>query len=233
LPGSVPIHAQNSNEILDRHISAIGGKELINKVQTIIIKQKFISDNVETITLIYSKRPNFYRQEYYFKEATIIRSYNGKEAWMQKIFPDGSIQMPTILSPEKTKLLIEDLIYPLGNNLSSSPLNKEPFSYISRGIVNGRSVYILKSTGSNQVTETSFIDDKTYLEIRRIQSNAQNKQEREINYDDFRTTSGLKIPFHITESINSKIVMETKILDFIINNTVPVRWTPIFGQRSL
>jgi len=73
--------ATKADEIIGKHVEAIGGLEKIRAIKTLRVEGRLEQQGIELPFTIWMKRPNRSRMDIDFKIGMIVQSYNGKKAW--------------------------------------------------------------------------------------------------------------------------------------------------------
>jgi hypothetical protein len=189
LPGS--IFAQDASRIIDQYVKAVGGAKNLSKVRTLLIDGT-IQASEEANPGTYSfraKLPNRYYSELRHAGKTNIEAYNGKSAWHQ----EDSGQFATLLGPQALELEAAAQYY----NSRQVGLSKNKIGTAFKGMasVNGRETYDVELTYPTGIQWEVFFDPQTHLIVGEKATLAGIPQE--IDYDDYRMTNGIKVPYQM------------------------------------
>jgi len=75
------IYGQTVDEIIDKHIKALGGMDNINAIKTVKMTGKFGGGGFDAPVTFYIKRPDEARMEISFQGQDMIRASNGTDGW--------------------------------------------------------------------------------------------------------------------------------------------------------
>jgi outer membrane lipoprotein-sorting protein len=158
-----PLSAQTADEIIARHIRAIGGMEHIQAVTTLRATGRFTGGGGFEATLaIENKRPNKIRSEFSLQGMTGVTAYDGQTGW--KIQPWQGKKDAEPLSEDEMRSVMEDADF-------DGPL----INYQQKGIrvelvgtdqVEGTDVYKLKVTLASGDVRFYYLDTENYIPIK-------------------------------------------------------------------
>ena len=185
------LRAQTADEIVAKYTAAIGGKEAIASVKSLILEstvQVMGNDLPSTTTILAGKG---YKNESDFNGTKIIQCVSEKGGWM--LNPMAGAATPTAMPDEQLKgAKMQMQIAPLAD-------------YAANGYkveLTGKDTadYKLKMTG-NGVDVTLYINMKTYLLDKLVNANGQGG-EVAISFSDYRKIDG-GLLFSFAESLES------------------------------
>ncbi len=201
---ALPTWAIDVDTIIQKHIEAIGGKDLISKIQAIRIEGKGSFQGIEAPMTVYQKRPNKVRLEMSIQGMTFVQASNGIEAWW--INPFLGKNEPALMPEEQ------------GKNFRENADFISPFLYVKeRGYtvkfegeddLEGTPVYKV-SIKRNDIVEYHYFDKETFLDLK--QEVTQKMMDKEVTvenvFGDFNTYDGLVIPTSIETRMNGQTTM--------------------------
>jgi hypothetical protein len=187
---ALPVRADEAKKILDEYSKAAGGGKALAKLQTLAIDGSIQPTGDETPgTYTFKiKRPNRLYTELRLNGKTLIESYNGKSAWHQA---DGEIS--TLLGPSAIAMEAASEYY--NSRLQQLPKLKIGVAYKGESQIRGRAVRELELTYPTGVVWQVFFDSQTHLILQ--EKTESGGVPREMDYDDYRSVEGLKIPYKI------------------------------------
>ena len=197
--------AQDASKIIDQSVKAAGGTKALSKIQTLSIDGAIESTAGEkpgTCTLRV-KQPNRYYTEFRTGGKTSIEAYNGKSAWHQ----DESGQIATLLGPQALEM--EAAAQHYNSRLLNLSKKKIGAAFKGTASVYGHATYQVELTYPTGIQWEVFFDQQSHLIVAEKASLAGVVQE--IDYDDYRTTNGVKIPY--------KLEIHRGADDYVVNVT--------------
>ena len=201
---------QMVREIIGKYIEALGGIEKLSLIKTLIIEGSVKmawpeSEKVIKRQRILKKAPDFYRQEWYYPNRTIIMATSKFGNWQKNIDKDKILPWKF---PEKSKnfqLFHQRILGPL----ISSEKNEHSF-YLDEdwNYQEGEHVkLILKSQG--KTIADLYFDKKTGLIIKKDTPGIT------IFYHDYKKFDGILFPCRIIEKVNNTSYQHIDLIDSI------------------
>ena len=193
-------NSQTVDDIINSYITAIGGMDKINSIQTVIVAAKFSGMGVDIPVMETVKRPDKVRQEMTFQGQQMTRAYDGTVAWGTNPF-SGS-KDPEKMNAEETKDMKELIVSAIkdGTVIDHIPA-RSLFKVISVELLgkedmDGTDVYKIKLTDKDGDITTFYFDAKSYLLIKA--AGKRKMKEKEINfetvYGDYKSEDGYLMP---------------------------------------
>ena len=192
--------AQTVDEIIEKHIAAVGGPDKIQAIQTLKLTGTVTRGaGFETRFTLYWKRPNLARSETEIRGETMIQAYDGKTAW--GIVPFRGNAGPRELPQRLALALLQraDFTSPLVNHqekgFSVALLGKEEFE--------GTEVYKLQLRREDaERTIYVYLDAEHYMELKRVvQGKTPEGNEFEFTtlFSDYKPVQGVMMA-HVRET---------------------------------
>src|SRR5208337_4440149 len=180
--------AQDAAKIIEQSVKAAGGAKNLAKVQTVLIDGS-IQAAEDTTPGTYSfrvKLPNRYYTEVRNGGKTVIEAYNGKSAWHEA----EAGQIATLLGEQALEMEAAAQYY----NSHLLSLSKKKIGVAFKGTVSvrGHETYQVELTYPTGIQWEVFFDQLSHLVVGEKATLA--GIPREIYYDDYRTTNGVKLP---------------------------------------
>ena len=188
--GLISARAQTADEIISKHIDAIGGKDKLSQINSVHIESTISAmgnDGPSTINLVNGKG---FRLESEINGQKIIQVFTDKGGWAINPFAGGNDAQP-----------IPDDQYKAGRD--QIDIGGPLFNYASKGskvelLGKEDSAYKIKLTNKDSVVTTYYIDPTTYYVKKSVQTMSMMGQDMEVTRtsSDFRKTDfGVVYPF--------------------------------------
>ena len=187
---ALPTRAQDPQKIVDQYIKAIGGSKNLSKAKTVTIEGTFQTPDGKTGTYTLDTRlPNRYYSEIVLGDTSLIEAYNGKSAWHRA----ANGEFSTLVGADGTQLEAAGQYY--NSHLVDFKKNKIGIGFAATSKVRGKDALELEVTTMTGVKRHVFFDPQSHLVVKEAATIG--GIEQQILYDDYRTVSGLKIPYKI------------------------------------
>ncbi len=177
-------HAQTADEIIEKHITAIGGLENWEKVTSVKITGSMNFSGVEIPITITTLQKKGQRVEYTVNGMTGYQLLTTTGGWGYTPFAGQT--KPEAVAPEKVKESQDDL--DIQGPLIDYKAKGNQVTFLGKDQVDGTECYKLKVVCAGGKEKTMFIDAANYYHIRTVEkSKANGKEEEDIsNYGNFR-----------------------------------------------
>jgi hypothetical protein len=212
------IYAQSADDIINKHLDAVGGKDLLNKITSMYMEvstQVMGNEMTGTVTVLNGKG---YKSESNFNGQTIIQCITDTAGWM--VNPMAGITQPTPMPGDayKTGRLQIDVEPML--NYAAKGYKAELLGTDSVGTVNA---YKIKLTTSDSIVFTFFIDPSTYYTVKTSFDGQVMGQNVDIasTYSNYKKTDfGFIFPYTIDTNFSGQLSYATTITKLEINKPV-------------
>jgi hypothetical protein len=184
------VRGQDVQKIVDQYIKAAGGAKALSKARTITIEGTFQTPDGKAGTYTLDTRlPNRYYSELVAGDTSLIEAYNGKSAWHRA----ANGEFVTLVGAEGSQLEAAGQYY--NSHLVDAKKNKIGIGFAAFSNVRGKDAAEIEVTTMTGVKRHVFFDSKTHLILKEEASIGGIDQQ--ILYNDYRSLSGLKIPYKI------------------------------------
>ena len=212
------LKAQSVDDILAKHIEAIGGKEKLAAIKSVRMETTLSINGADAAGSTIVINGKGYRSESDWSGQKVIQVYTDKSGWTQN--PFMGINDPTALADE---------LYKMGQyQIYIVPL----LDYASRGgkaellgqeKVGDANTYKIKLTDANGLASTYFFDPTTYYLIKSITALDLGGQKTDVTttYSDYmKTDNGWMVAQNTGIDFGGQFNMTSKINKVEINGTV-------------
>jgi hypothetical protein len=212
------IYAQSADDIISKHIEAIGGKEVLNKVSSMYMEvstQVMGNEMTGTVTVLKGKG---YKSEANFNGQKIIQCVTDTAGWM--VNPMAGVIQPTPMPAEAYKMSKLQLDVEPTLNYAEKGYKAELLGTDSAGNIKA---YKIKFTTPDSTAFIFFIDPSTYYTVKTTFSGQVMGQNVDIvsSYSNYKKTdSGFIFPYTIDTDFNKQFSYTTTITKVEINKPV-------------
>jgi outer membrane lipoprotein-sorting protein len=221
---SVSAYAQTIDEIVDKHVAALGGLDKISAVNTMVIERSLAVNGMEIPNKTILVVGKSLRNESVAMGHTMVQVVDGGKGWMIRPTVMGGTGEPEDLPAEMLRQQMSSLD-PFGG-LVNYKEKGNTVELIGKEKVDKKDVYHIKLTTKDGQAVDEYLDANSFL-ISKIKMSA-NGQESQIDLSDYKQVEGVKIPFtmDIASSqmslsfVTSKVAVNTKIDEAIFKKPV-------------
>jgi hypothetical protein len=218
--GSVTIsQAQTAEEIVTKHIDAIGGKDKLAQINSIYQENtiEVMGNEATSKTTIVNGKG--FKSEVDFGGQKIVQCITDKGGW--SINPMMGQTSAEPMTEEQFNYGKEQL--DIGGPLLNYAAKGHKVEFLGKEDVNGVSALKLKMTTKANVESTFFIDPSTYYVIRNVSKANLNGQEMEttVNYSDYKKTDfGFVMAYSTEVNLPQGLTVKSKTTKVEINKPV-------------
>jgi outer membrane lipoprotein-sorting protein len=211
LLSATPVEAPlTADQIVQKHVEAIGGMVKLNAIQTLVVSGKAsILGQTEVPLTIQVKRPNMLRLAMKFQGSEIVQAFDGVTAWTRNPLIGAEAKAS---SEEDTRAAEESSDF-IGGNLVDYKSKGNMVELVGKEEIAGVAVYKLKITKKNGSVEYDYLDAKSFLPIKTEGRRRQLGQEvlYESKIADYKPVEGVLMPFRLTQLVNGRLAMEITV----------------------
>jgi hypothetical protein len=213
LLSSAYLQAQTADEVVSKHIAAIGGKEVISKITSQIVEADLSvmgSTLTSKTTVLVGKG---FRNESNFNGQDIIQVVTPTGGWM--INPLAGQTDPQPLPEEQVKAA--QSAFDLGGDLYNYQQKGSKVELVGKEKIEGVEAIKLKLTNKDGKESLYFIDPTTYYMIRRETTNNVNGQDvtAVATFSNFKKTDiGYVMPYTTVTNQGFEITINVNKVEF-------------------
>jgi hypothetical protein len=196
-------------DVISKHITAIGGAENWKKVNTMVMEgtMNVMGQDVSLkISQVHNQgqRTNITiagMENYVINTPTSGYNY----------YPIQGMQKPEPMTADDVKELLDDL--DIQGVLLDYQAKGHKAELLGMEDIEGTECYKVKVTRKNSGEQTYFIDKSSYLIVRVSSKRKAMGQEMDVNIDcsDYKEVNGIKVPYSVGQGFGTMVVTSVKI----------------------
>jgi len=203
------VDAEDSQEILDRALIALGGESELEALRSLHATGSFTVSGISGTLEWWAEAPNKLCQVFDLNVITIERAYDGSEGWTRR----GDALTPMVgddLDGMKRTALFQPLL--------TYKRQGVPMEFLGRQTIEGGEVFVLQISPASAPRETYYFDTESHLLVKdtRVVSDDEGDYELAEAYSDYREVGKLRLPFSITRT-SIRQTQVTKVASYELN----------------
>ncbi|ULQ50989.1 outer membrane lipoprotein-sorting protein [Flavihumibacter fluvii] len=219
LLGAVCTYAQTADEVVDKYLNAIGGKENWKKVNSVITEGAMQVQGADVTVVSTAVQGKGSRQDISVMGMTGYQIITPTEGWSYMPFQGQTKAEPA--TAEMVKMGADQL--DVQGALVDYKTKGHSIELLGKEDVDGTECHKLKITYKSGKIDTYFIDPATYLLVKSISKQSINGQEMELtsafsNYQ--KTPEGIMIPMAVTVPLGPGLSADMTVKKIEINKPV-------------
>jgi outer membrane lipoprotein-sorting protein len=232
--------ADTVDEIVSKHIAAMGGAEKIRAIRTSKMTGKMVvgGGQTEARMVTYTSRPKQTRMDVDIQGQKIVQAFDGTTSWT--INPGSGSNDPQRAPADESRAAATDAD-PDGSPLLDYKAKGTTIELLGKEEVEGAPAHKLKVTLKSGTVSTIFIDEKTFLTSKIMAKRKQMGQEIEVeNYPrKYKAVDGVQMPFStetkvggrsmvqiVVEQVETNIPIDAKMFAFPVKEAPVVKEAP-------
>ena len=216
---SLLVYAQTADEIISKHIDALGGKDKLSGIKSIQIESVMSVMGNEapmTTTILNGKG---YKNEVDFNGNKIIQVVTDKGGW--SVNPMMGSSEPQAMPEEQLKGSKSEIF--IGGPLVDYAAKGNTVELKGKEKVGSADAYKVVVTSADKAISTYYIDPTTYYIVKAVRNVNVNGQEGEIStvFSDYRKTDyGFAMPYAMETTLPQGFTMSSSVKRVDINKDV-------------
>lgn len=201
--------AQTVDEVINKHVEALGGKVNLDKIQNIISLGTMNTQGAEVAITSTSVNNKLTRQDISVMGMVGFDMMTEKEGWTY--MPFLGMSQPEAKSGDEVKENQKDL--DIAGPLVDYEAKGHKAELLGKETVSGIESYKIKLTTAGGKTITYYLDQKTHLITRSTETRNVNGQETEIRLEfaDYKEVDGVKMAHSITNEYGTMYISSVKV----------------------
>lgn len=228
-----------AEQIIEKHLAAIGGKEALSKIKT-RVAQGTVKKDSETPAkfAIMSEAPNRVSAFYVFEAFDWRLIYNGKDSFFRPVLSASSFKQYAPFADKYNEILASGLMFndiSLYSILNSSD-QASSITFKAKGTkkIKNKECYVIEAKPKKGDAMKLYFETDTYMWVRTefgkvslskpqggFTNDVVNRSEDEITVDfyfevsDFKDVDGLKLPFKFVQVATTPIIKQKKVGEIV------------------
>jgi len=189
---AVSAFAQTADEVIDKHIKAMGGIEKIKAVQTVKATGKMKMGPMELPLTLTKSRPGSVRLDFTLQGMTGTQAYDGSTGW--SVMPFMGKKEPEKMSDDALKQIVEEADF--DGSLIDYKQKGNTVELLGKVDVEGSPAYKLKIVTKQGTESIDYIDAESYFVIKTEAKRVVQGQEMEGEtvVGDYKLIDGVYYP---------------------------------------
>jgi len=190
--------AQTADEIVNKHIEAMGGKDKVTGIKSLkMVASVDIGPNMKAPMTFFVVNNKAYRMELEFQGMKMVNAYDGNEGWF--VNPFGGKKDAERMNAEQIREAKDQV--DIAGSLFNYKEKGHTVEYLGKEDMEGTDTYKLKVTKKTGDIEYEYLDASSYLELKKTSKRKfEDKEvEGETIYSNWKKVDGIMFPFTIEE----------------------------------
>jgi hypothetical protein len=206
--------AQTVDDIISKHIAALGGKENLSKIQNTVMEGSLNIQGTEIALTLIQVHNKLNRQDINAMGMHGFDMLTDKEGW--QYMPFQGMQKPEPKTADEVKESQSDL--DIAGPLVDYAAKGHKVELMGKEDVDGTECYKIKASLASGKEVSFFIDPASSMIIRIKEKRKMNGQEIELQTDfsDYKDVEGVKMAYSISQQFGTVLISSIKV-----NQTIP------------
>jgi len=211
--------AQTADEIVNKHIEAVGGREKLSQIKSVVLQSSMdVMGNSApmTVTILNGKG---YKSEVDFNGQKIVQAFTDKGGWSINPMTGATDAQPMPadqFSAGKSQINV-------GGPLFDYAARGSKIELAGKEKVGDVDAFKLQLTSADNKVSTYYIDPTTYYLVKTVMTLNMGGQEGEVSvtFSDYRKTDvGYVLPYAISTTLSQGFTMDATVNKVDINTEV-------------
>lgn len=200
-------------KILARYyIEGLGGAENWNQISSLKVSGTLKLESGEFELHAYQKKPDLIKMTIRGNQRDLVLAYDGKTAWQNLPSRDTK---PEPMAADEARRFMHSAHF--GNHLLYPFAAGKKIEYIDTVPTEGSICHQIRVTLDSEYQVDYFIDIRTYLEIRVVNTDLRNQTTNSVVYKDYIREFGMPIAKQVESYENSEWVSSLKLAEVKVN----------------
>ncbi len=198
-----------AEEVINKYIDAIGGKDALSKVNSLVTNSSFSTQGMEIQIVIHQKESEKLLVETKMMGNLMAKQvFDGEKGVVASPMGEQEIEGDDLISLKASAVIFPELNYKeLGYTLKIREIES----------VDGKDAYKIAITNPAGNTSVHFFDVETGLRVKEINDSEQGSSV--IIYKKYDIVDGVKFPFEFDQSMAGQL-LEMKVSEILINSEI-------------
>jgi len=206
-------------KILNRYYhDGLGGSENWDKISSLKVSGRLRLKDGEFALSAYQKKPDLIKMTIRGNQGDLVLGYDGKDAWQDL---PGRDRKPEPMPADEARRFIHSAHF--GNHLLYPFASGKTIEYVDTVPAEGNICHQIRVTLDTEYQVDYFIDIRTYLEIKVVNTDMQNGEKNGVIYKDYIREYGMPIAKQV-DSYEGGEWASTLTLDEVKVNAGVIPW---------
>lgn len=200
---------QTVDEVINKHIDALGGRENLNKIQNVVMNGSLSYQGIDVAMTFTKVQSKLNRQDIDANGMHGFDMLSDKDGWSYMPFFGMSAPEAKDAGEVKANQADLDIAGPLVDYVAKGHKTE----LLGKEKVNGTDCYKIKAILASGKTVFYFVNAETYLIDRVVDKRLVNGQETDAQSDftDYKTVAGIKMAHSITGQYGTTYISDIKV----------------------
>lgn len=189
-----PLFAQSADELIQKHIEALGGYEKMQSIKSLKMTGKMVMQamGMESEMNRFHMRPNLVRMDINMQGQKMVQAFDGETAWT--IFPFMGDPNPQRMPEEQAKMMQEEADF--DGALIDYKKKGHSIKVLGKEEVEGTEAFKLEVTQKGGEVFHTFLDSEHFIELKRVSKRTMEGMEIEttVLFSDYKPVAGVMMP---------------------------------------